>query len=838
MRTYRLVLLVVLLACSGVRAAGQSVRLERWDFRTDPSGTLSIGQLSAAAGWRAARAGLSWNAQFDDLRNYMGYAWYRATVQVPDFADKRRVLLRFGAVDYRTWVYVNGKQVGEHDGGYTPFVFDITDRVRRGANEIAVRVLDPPDKGITDGLRYSEIPHGKQSWYVQTGGMWQPVTLEFRPATYIERVQVTPEVDGHVHIEVAVAGERASSGPLSLTVRDRHGATVLTKRVPLNGQTDYKIADQIASPELWSPDDPALYTLDAALGDDSYHTRFGFRRLEAREGKLFLNGKPFFMMGALDQDFYPYTIYSPPSAAYIRREMEAGRKLGLNTLRCHIKVCEPKYLEAADEVGMLVWYEIPNWDHFSAASAERGEKTLEAMVARDWNHPAIVIQSIINESWGIDLKQADQRKWLAGMYERAHSLVAPLGRLIVDNSACCENFHVRSDLNDFHQYYSIPDHAAQWDRWVADFASNPKWTFSTYGDAQRSGSEPLIVSEFGNWGVPQLPAALPWWFHRDKGDEITQPAGVQERFHQYRLDRIFADYNALARATQWHEFLSLKHEIEEIRRHASIQGYVITEFTDLNWESNGLLTMWRDPKVYADELRQIQQPDVILAHFDRHVLAAGEVARASVVLSHFSARDLKNATVYWWTDTGASGHLSMSGDPAPQSAMTLGDIAIPTSATARPGIATTHLFLELRDAEGVRLAQNQYAIHVITPAKIGHVEVALYDPAGTLPQVAAALVAHGYVLNNAAPVMLATRWDDHVSQFVEHGGHAVVLADAADALPATFAVKMQERKGDYDGNWISNFAWILPQSPVFRALAVGPILGWEAEAVTPRFVLA
>ncbi|MGH9524041.1 MAG: glycoside hydrolase family 2 protein, partial [Terriglobales bacterium] len=628
--------------------------------------------------------------------------------------------LRFGAVDYRATVYVNGNEVGQHDGGYTPFVLDITNRVHRGTNEIAVRVLDPSDKetvgapgkpgfglpGVVEGLRYSEIPHGKQSWYVQTGGMWQPVTLEFRPATYIDRITATPELDGAVHIDVALGGDVAASGTLLINVRDRHGAIVLTQSAPLTGKQAHTLDGTVDHPELWSPDDPALYTVEATAGDDTSRTRFGFRRIEARAGKLYLNGQPFFMIGALDQDFYPDTIYSPPSAGYIRREMEAGRKLGLNTLRCHIKVCEPEYLDAADETGMLVWYEIPNWDHFSAESAARGEKTLEAMVARDWNHPSIVIQSIINESWGIDLTQADQRKWLADMYSRAHAMVAPLGRLVVDNSACCNNFHVHTDLNDFHQYYSIPDHAAQWDQWVADFATAPAWTFSPYGDAQRSGSEPLIVSEFGNWGLPELPEKLPWWFRRDKGGEITQPAGVFDRFRQYKLDRVFPDYNELARATQWHEFLSLKHEIETIRQQASIQGYVITEFTDLNWESNGLLTMWRDPKVYAGQLAEIQQPDIILAHFERHDFTTGETAKASLLLSHFGTHSLKGSTVYWWTSTGQSGQVPVNADLAPQSTAAVGEIAIPTNATSTSVTSTVRLFLELRDAQGEQIAQN------------------------------------------------------------------------------------------------------------------------------------
>src|SRR5438067_6180930 len=182
---------------------------------------------------------------------------------------------------------------------------------------------------------------------------------------------------------------------------------------------------------------------------------------------------------------------------------------------------------------MLIWYEIPSWNdehHWTHQAADRGMHTFREALERDWNHPSLAIQSIINESWGADLKQADQRAWLRSAYQEAKKAVTPLGRLIVDNSACCENFHVKTDLDDFHQYFSIPDHAQKWTSWVADFASRPKWTFSPHGDAESTGQEPLIVSEFGNWGLPKLPADLPWWFTRDfNGREITRPTGVRER---------------------------------------------------------------------------------------------------------------------------------------------------------------------------------------------------------------------------------------------------------------------------------------------------------------------
>ena len=175
---------------------------------------------------------------------------------------------------------------------------------------------------------------------------------------------------------------------------------------------------------------------------------------------------------------------------------------------------------------------------------------------------------------------------------------------MVDNSACCDNFHVATDIADFHQYAAIPDYASNFDRLVDDQAQRPGWLFSPYGDAAPKGDEPMMLSEFGNWGLPQVPQEKPWWFSRDMGgNELTQPEGLEKRFADYQYNSLIADLKALSDATEWHEYEALKYELGALRAHSEIQGYVITEFTDLNWEANGLLDMWRHPKVVRRSAR-------------------------------------------------------------------------------------------------------------------------------------------------------------------------------------------------------------------------------------------
>ncbi|HYG97723.1 MAG TPA: hypothetical protein VD837_01240 [Terriglobales bacterium] len=838
---------LLLLAVSSLLVSAQTVDLaNNWQFLPDPEAKYSLADLAGTdqKNWRPILVDRSWNAQFEDLRDYMGVAWYRVQFEVPQFSSPKRTLIRFGAVDYACEVFVNGKSAGAHEGGYTPFALDVTDSVRPGINQLFVRVVDPVmgDKSDKTGMPYDEIPHGKQHWYVQTGGIWQPVQLEFRPNPCIEDIDVTPHLNGDVQISVELGG--VQSGSLVFTVRDSAGAAVA--RGTTQAQSGKAVASaHVQSPQLWSPASPSLYTLEVELSgsQDTRRERFGFRKFEARDGKLFLNGEPFYMIAALDQDFYPETIYTPPSKAYVLDQMLKGKRMGLNLLRCHIKVCDPNYLDAADEAGMLVWYEIPSWNDanmFTPKAAERGEQIFAEMVDRDWNHPSIVLQSIMNESWGARLANASERKWLLEAFDRAKEMTAPLGRLIVDNSACCNNFHVKSDLDDFHQYFSIPDNHAKWDKWTADFASRPKWSFSPHGDAVRTGKEPLIVSEFGNWGLPKLPENLPWWFGRDFGGrQVTRPAGLFDRFRDYKFTRLYPTFNDLAEATQWHQFDSLKHEIEEMRRYGSIQGYVITEFTDINWEVNGLMDMWRNPKVYATRLAHIQAPDVVMARLAKRNFRSGESVTLSILASRYGAADWRGAQLRWHTQSGPSGYFNVSQPPVRGTVadlQTFTFVAPGTNAPRKEWIA-----LQLVAADGSVLAQNRYEIFVYPQLRpVASASIAIHDPVQKLSELSRTLQKSGYRITATAGkgLLISSVLDDVVSKHLNDGGRALLLLDSANALPKSSVVAIKAREGsDLDGNWVTNFNWVLADSAPFRSAALAKILGFEAAAVTPHFVL-
>ncbi len=398
----RLPALVILVVGLGIAAPGaadcQTLSLNGdWHFMADPEGSLKVGGLSSVPNVRPTRIPSSWQTQFHDLRDYAGAAWYWRTVNVQPPAPNQVALLHFGAVDYLAEVYVNGQKVGRHEGGYLPFEIDVTSLLKAGDNEIAVRVADAAPKTVVDGIKYEEIPHGKQNWYVQTSGLWQDVSLDFRPRFRLGAAHISAGADGRFTIAVPVIStpsqKELKGARVSAEILGPKGETVWKESSEVSpGQERTEFSGRLSNPVPWGLENPTLYIVRVSLtSGDTQESRFGFRTFEARDGKFFLNGQAIYLRGALDQDFYPETAYTPPSLDYLRDEMRKAKELGLNLLRCHIKVPDPRYLQAADETGILVWYEIPNWDKLTENAKRRAGDTLRGMVERDWKFFAVAL---------------------------------------------------------------------------------------------------------------------------------------------------------------------------------------------------------------------------------------------------------------------------------------------------------------------------------------------------------------------------------------------------------------------------------------------------------------
>ncbi|MFO1060584.1 MAG: glycoside hydrolase family 2 TIM barrel-domain containing protein [Dongiaceae bacterium] len=812
-----------------------------WDFH--------LGDSPPAAGWRRIRVPGPWQAQLDDLRAATGTGWYRRRFRLPPAWRDGAVVLGFGAVFYLARLRLNGQPVGAHEGGFLPFELDVT-RVLRpdGDNEILLEAILPSDDAERyPGMPFAEIPFGKQNWYGPVGGIWQPVWLERRPADHLTGLRLRSRLQGGaVTLEVARSRpERAARLALRLLAPD--GTPVGGAEAGLApGQARAGLVAAVPAPLPWSPAAPHLYRAELVLEGpgaepDRLVERFGFRRIEARDRRLWLNGEPFYLRGALDQDYYPDGLWTPPSTAFLEDQLAKAKALGLNCLRCHIKVPDPRYYEVADRLGMLVWSELPSTGRSSPAARARLEATMAGILERDGHHPSIVCWTLVNENWGTDLvHSAADRAWLNRTFRWLKR--ADPERLVVDNSPIAPSFHVETDIEDFHYYAAMPDHRHEWERFLDAFAAREAWTFSPAGDARRSGGEPLVVSEFGNWGLPD-PALLaapdgapPWWFEtgHDWAEGVMYPHAVERRFRDWHLERAFSDLAGFAAAAQWQQFRALKYQIEAMRWRPEIAGYVVTELTDCHWESNGLLDMRRNPRAFHHRLAEVNADTVILPGWERLAYWEGEAVGLELAVAHGGPAPLEGARLR------IAPGIDLAVPPLqPGGLARLGRVSLTAAGEGRP--AEREIGLELVDGGGRPLARNRLTLAVHPPRRPPPAGPALWAPAPALRDRLAALQYRLADSPAAAALLVAEELDGALVDRVQQGAALLLLPRAPLSLtpffPAWRNVRVQPRAGTrWSGDWASSFAWLLRQGP-FAALPGGPLLDFAFDRVIPEHVI-
>ena len=352
--------------------------------------------------------------------------WYRRTFRAPKILNGQ-LLLHFGAVDWLTEVFVNGTKVGQHEGGYDPFTFDITAALKKGVaeQELVVSVWDGTDTGLQ--------PRGKQTldpkgiWYTAVSGIWQTVWTEIVPAAYINDLQMTPDLDGkRLQLAVDCSGAApASPGQAGRTCSENFTATATLRGKKVGSATGKAGEDAslaLEEVEPWSPDSPTLYDLDIKLeSGDEVKSYFGMRKIEvARDAagynRLFLNHRPVFQIGPLDQGWWPDGLYTPPTDDAIKFDIQTLKNLGLNMLRKHVKVEPARYYYWCDKLGLMIWQDMPSAMRgdremgvkkgsptdvvFPAEDAANFNRELKALVSHLRNTTSIVGWVPFNEGWG------------------------------------------------------------------------------------------------------------------------------------------------------------------------------------------------------------------------------------------------------------------------------------------------------------------------------------------------------------------------------------------------------------------------------------------------------
>ncbi|HEX2137116.1 MAG TPA: glycoside hydrolase family 2 TIM barrel-domain containing protein [Microvirga sp.] len=810
-------------------------------------------RLSGPAEIRQITVPSPWQAQFSDLRMRAGIGIYRRSIEIAEEWLRDSVWLRFGAVFHNSRVFINGQQVGINEGGFLPFSFDVTAYLRPGRNEIKVRVDSPTDNPAEfPDSPLAEIPFGKQSWYGPLSGIWQSVYLERRIPDHMTRVRLVPHREtGRVSAGVFFARPLTSATRIRIEVRDPAGQIVLDEMHETQiGVTSMPFEFTVEDVQSWSPDHPNLYRVRLelirdAIKDDLEDT-FGFRTIETRGGKFYLNGEPIYLRAALDQDYYPDTICTVPSVEFLEDQFRKAKELGLNCLRCHIKAADPRYYEVADRMGMLIWTELPNGGMATDRSRGRKEKLLKGIVDRDVNHPSIIIWTIINENWGVDLvNDADHRDWLKRTFAwlKAYD---PL-RLVVDNSPLAPSFHVESDIADYHFYAAFPDHRADWDQFVDELSSRASWLYSPHGDAVITGREPLMCSEFGNWGLP-YPKDLrdasgqePWWFEtgHDWGEGVMYAHGVENRFADWSLDRVFGDLRRFVIAAQWQQFRALKYEIEAMRRKPNLAGYVITELHDCHWESNGLLDMRRNPRVFHELFHIINADTMVVPRWERLSYWAGETARVGLAVAHGAGADLQGCRLEV-SFCEQSQQIPVASLKAP-AVLDLGTVEVPMPDFAEP--ALRRIVLELRGPDGDLLAQNHLDL-VVHPRRQRpiHARQLVWSPDEDIRERMQAL---GYAPARSleeATLIVSRSHNKAIADQVRQGASLLLLPEDEMSLYPFFphwqAVKVQARKGTlWSGDWASSFAW-MRRSGHFARFPSGPLLDETMDRVLPDYVIS
>ncbi|HXC97908.1 MAG TPA: glycoside hydrolase family 2 TIM barrel-domain containing protein [Verrucomicrobiae bacterium] len=369
--------------------------------------------------------------------------WYHRSFSMPESWHGRRIRLHFGAVDWRCQVQVNGHNIGQHQGGYDAFTFDITDALRwKDAEEITVCVTDP-----TEG----DQPRGKQLrkpegiFYTSTSGIWQTVWLEPVPELCIDGLKSVPDVDAKaLRLRAAVNG-------FSDTVRIKAVASIGGKEIgSVTGPANADLILGVPNPHLWSPDDPFLYDLKVTLQDgdkvlDSVSSYFGMRKIGLRKDeqgftRIALNDEFTFEVGTLDQGFWPDGIYTAPTDAALRSDIEFLKSAGFNLTRKHVKVEPDRWYYWCDKLGLLVWQDMPSANNATVDGRRDFENELHRMVAGLGNHPSIIVWVLFNEGWG----QFDTEPLAQGLKELDPSR-------LVDDASGWTDMHA-GDLIDMHSY--------------------------------------------------------------------------------------------------------------------------------------------------------------------------------------------------------------------------------------------------------------------------------------------------------------------------------------------------------------------------------------------------
>jgi beta-galactosidase/beta-glucuronidase len=507
--------------------------------------------------------------------------WYKRNFSISEKWQNKNILLNFGAVDFQTNIWINGHHLGEHTGGSLPFSYNITSFIKRQEeNEIIVAVWDPSDAGNQE--RGKQVLQPKGIWYTAASGIWQTVWLESVSETYLRSIKITPDIDqSKILLQTFLTQNPNLNNEFSLKIEIKFKGETISHKIH---QFSHSIEFDIQSPQLWSPEFPNLYEIEITLLQkenpiDHITSYFGMRKFhlaQAQDGyqRIFLNNKPLFHYGPLDQGYWPDGLYTAPTEEALVSDILFAKEIGCNMIRKHIKVEPARWYYHCDRIGMIVWQDMPNGGrpvsslesllamnikykvddtkHYKkfgrqdSHNRDNYKKELLEMVDWLYNFPSIAVWVPFNESWGqFDAKEITQ---LLSEYDPHHLI----------------------------------DHASGWyDQGAGHFRSIHKY-FTKLKPEPKDPNRAFIISEFG-------------------GYSLLFPE------HAWVLDKKFTygHYQSKPELTQ--AYLDLLEQQLLPLKSKGLAAAVYTQTTDVEMEINGFLT-------YDREIKKMEREKLKLIH--------------------------------------------------------------------------------------------------------------------------------------------------------------------------------------------------------------------------------
>lgn len=532
--------------------------------------------------------------------SFHDWIWYSRQFTVPASWENKQVILHFGAVDYRTWVYVNGELVGFHEGGHVAFSFEVTDYLNWANETVTLRVEDPStDETIPRGKQFWQ-EESEAIWYTRTTGIWQTVWLEALHPTHLSNIRFTPDIDlGDVHVEFEVEGEYHGK---QVEIEISFDNEVIVNDVISIYEKSNKRSINIFNQKIfrtnfhnegwcWTPESPSLFEINLKVKSnnktlDEVESYFGMRKVHTENGMFYLNNKPYYQKLVLDQGYWPEGLLTAPSDEAFKLDIELTKKMGFNGCRKHQKVEDPRFLYWADKLGFLVWGESASSVTYSEKAATRLTNEWIEIIERDYNHPSIVAWVPLNESWGIANVKSNkqQQNHSLAMYHLIKSIDTT--RLVISNDGW---EMTTTDICAIHNYnHGGKDELRKQEVFKESIVSKKNILQSQpakrsiYANGFEYKGEPIMLTEFGG---------IAYKVGENTGWGYTSVSGAEE---------FLTDY---------------KRVLEHVYNSKVLHGYCYTQLTDVEQEINGLLTYNRKPKCDLEEIKKINEqwhPDTII----------------------------------------------------------------------------------------------------------------------------------------------------------------------------------------------------------------------------------